>query len=386
MIKGNLPSLYARCFLMHTLGEEPEFAELPLVLDTIWFFPEKLLALLIWRGVAEVADDEADDITHVLAAYEDRAHPPRTYEHYLQAFEKRLNSDDTLLNNFNTEDLIPIGAKCAMELLQEMAFADDDEQSEFAKNIDAKTESLKKMADEKVEEAIQQAEKNLSKVNIPNEAKSKMPDGGKIDIRKMLKQSSEAKPDPDVAALNKKLESILPGITSGDPKKIELKKFSFDKIDKIMAAVGKLTDKKEKEAKALAKKEIAKAKKQVQEQIQKVKESLKDVKEAPAETQAKLEETLKTLDDIDLDKTPESPLPRVNAEELIGKLGQVSPQVMEAMQHLQSMKQMGIENEQTENLEKQIQENLNTATRRPKRGCTKRKRHSKRAISWRLIL
>ncbi|MDM8555565.1 DUF2169 domain-containing protein [Desulfococcaceae bacterium HSG7] len=367
LIKGSLPDLYARCFLMHTLGQEPEFSELPLELDTIWFFPEKLLALQIWRGVAEVSNDEADDITHVLAAYEDSAHPPRTYEHYLQAFEKRLNSDDVLLTNFNTEDLIPIGAKCAMELLQEMAFA-DDEQSELAKNIDAKAESIKKMADEKVEEAIQQAEKNMAKTDIPDEAKAKMPDGGKIDIRKMLKKSSEAKPDPDVVALNKKLESILPGITAGDPKKIELKKFSFDKIDKIMAAVGKLTDKKEKEAKTLAKEEIAKAKEQVKEQLQKAKASLKDVKAASGETEAKLEETLKTLDDIDLDKIPEVPLPRVNAEELIGKLGQVSPQVMEAMQHLQSMKQMGIENEQTENLEKQIQENLNTATQQAEEG------------------
>ncbi len=368
VMQGNLPGLYARCFLMHTLNSEaPELAELPLDLDTIWFFPEKSLALLIWRGVTEVSDDEADDITHVLAAYEDRAHSPRTYEHYLQAFEKRLNSDDALLNNLNTQDLIPLGAKCAMELIQEMAFA-DDEPSEFAKNIDAKTESLKKMADEKVEEAIQQAEKNIEKAGISDEAKAKMADGGKIDIRKMLKDQPEAKPDPDVENLNKKLEAILPGITAGDPKKIELKKFSFDKIDKIMAAVGELTDKKEKEAKALAQKEIAKAKKQVEEQIQEAKESLKDVKEVPSETEAKLEETLKTLDDIDLDKTPKAPLPRVNAEELLGQFGQVSPQVTEAMQHLQSMKQMGVEDEQTENLEKQIQENMNTATQQAEEG------------------
>jgi len=382
LIRGNLPNLYPRCFLMHTLGgEEPELAELSMNLDTIWFFPEKLLALLIWRGVAEVSDDEADDITHVLAAYEDRAHPPRPYEHYLQAFEKRLNSDDALLNNLNTEDLIPIGAKCAMELFQEMAFA-NDEKSELAKNMDAKVESIKKMADEKVEEAIQQAEKNMAKtdINIPDEAKAKMSDEAKkqmddvskMDIRKMIKQPSEAKPDPDVELLNQKLETILPGITAGDPKKIEMKKFSFDKIDKIMEAVGELTDKKEKEAKTMARKEIANAQKQVKEQVQKAKESLKNVKDAPAETEAKLKESLakleessKAMDEIDLDKTPEAPLPRVNAEEIIGQLDQldqVSPQVAEAMQHVQSMKQMGIEDEQTEKLEKQIEESMQSAT------------------------
>lgn len=384
VIQGNLPGLYVRCFLMHTIGGgEPELAELPLNLDTIWFFPDKLMALQIWRGVVEVSDDEAEEITHVLAAYENQSQPTRPYDHYLAAFEKRLNSDDALLNNLNTEDLIPEDDKCAMELLQERAF-DDSEKSELAKNLDAKTESLRKMADEKMEEALQEAEKNIAKVDIPEVAKEKMPDGGEIDIRKMvMEQQSEAKPDPDVEALNQKLESILPGITAGDPKKLELKKFSFDKIDQIMAAVGELTDKKEKQAKALAKKEIANAKEQINEQVQKTKANLKEVKgvdvaseKAIEESLAKLEESSKTLDDISMDKTPDAPLPRVKADEIMGQIEQFSPQTMEAMQHLQALKQLdaveGAQTEeikkQTENLEKQIQENIATATEQAQKG------------------
>ena len=89
VIEGALPGLYARCFLTHTINsDEPEFTELSMDLDTIWFFPEKLLALLIWRGVTEVADDEAEQITDVLLAYEDRAQEPRDLEYYRKALEK----------------------------------------------------------------------------------------------------------------------------------------------------------------------------------------------------------------------------------------------------------------------------------------------------------
>ena len=71
--------------------------------------------------------------------------------------------------------------------------------------MDAKAASLKKMADEKVEEAVQQGEKGIEGMDVPDETK--------IDLRKRLKEISEAEPDPDVEALNRKLESILPGIT-----------------------------------------------------------------------------------------------------------------------------------------------------------------------------
>ena len=341
VIQGALPGLYARCFLTHTINSaEPEFAELPLNLDTIWFFPEKLLALLIWRGVTEVADDEAEQISHVLAAYEDRAHPPRDYEYYRQAFDRRLNSNDALLNNLSTEDLIPVGAKCAMELLQEMALADAEE-SAFAGNMEAKAESLKKMADDKVEEAIQQAEKSMEGVDVPDEAK--------IDLRKMLKEKSEAKPDHDVEALNQKLESIMPGIIEGDPKEFELKKFSFDKMDQATKAIEAFSEKKEKQAKA-----------QVKEQLEKLKEGMKDM---PEEAGAKLEETLKMLEDMDAGKTPKTPLPRLHSEDIIGRLSGVFPQVAEAMQHLEGMKIEGAGSGQTESLEKQIKETMETRLR-----------------------
>lgn len=362
VIRGNLPDLYARCFLNHTINRkgEPQFSELPLNPDTIWLFPEKLLGLMIWRGVIEVADDEAEQISHVLVAYEDRAHPPRAHEHYRHALERRISSDDSLLNYFNTEDLIPIGTKCAMELLQESAFADDEE-SEFSKNLDAKAAGIRKMADEKIEEAIQQAEKAQAEVDDLKDVResSELRDMPRLDLREQLK--AKPKPDPDVEELSKKLETLLPGITAGDPKKIQLKEFSFDKIDKMMAAVDELMGKKEKQAKD----EIAKVRPQIEEQLKKAQDELdnlpKDEKEGMADqlkdTRAQLQQALDMMD-MDPEKQPKSPLPRINAEEIIAQIGQVSPQITEAMQHLQGMKDMGAEDENTRNLEKQLTEML----------------------------
>ncbi len=382
-IQGNLPGLQVRCFLMHTLnGAEPEFAELPMDLDTIWFFPEKMLALLIWRGIAEVIDDEAEEIAHVLLAYEDRNQKPRDLEYYHSAFEKRVDSDDTLLSNLSTEDLIPIGAKCTMEVLQERAFAGDKE-SAFAKNMDAKADAAKKMVNEKIKEAFQQVDKNLGNIDvpddiwehIPDDSKAYIPKKGGLDPRKQM----SAKPDPEMKALNRALETIMPGITAGDPKKLDLKNFSFDKIDLIMETIEKFADKKRKAAMEQAKKEAEKTKAQIEKQIDDLYQRINDAKktggsepgkelQALEEVKAQLEENMKLLDETDAEDTPMVPLPRLDTEEIKAQLSQVDPQMMDAMQHLQTMKALGLEDQGTQDFEKQILETMETSAKQVEEG------------------
>lgn len=350
LIKGTLPGLYARCFILHTInGPDPEFSELEMKLDTIWLFPEKLLALLIWRKGIEVSDDEGEEITHVLGAYEDRAHDTRSLEYYRRALELRLNSDDTFLNNLNTYDLVPVGHKCAMELLTEEALGNGEE-SEFGKNIDAKAESLKKEADEKVDEALQKVEKEMEGMEVPGDKKP--------DLKKMIKEAAEAKPDPDVQAMRDKLELLLPGIMAGDPKKIDFKEFSFKKMDQMFDAMGEMVDKKEKEVKDLAKEEITKVKDLIKDQLENIRE---ETGEMPGESKEKLEATLEQLENLDIDEVPQAPLPRVKADEMIERVSRVSPQIMTAIQHLEASKQTGgVENEISRDMEKQVREAMDT--------------------------
>ncbi|WPD21999.1 MAG: DUF2169 domain-containing protein [Candidatus Electrothrix scaldis] len=384
IISGTLPGLYPRCFFNEITNGQEVMKELPLKLDTIWFFPEKLLGLLIFRGVTKVADDEAETISDLLCGYEKRTDEPRTQEYYHQALQRRKESKDGLLKNLNTRDLIPEGHKSAMELLMDTALSGERE-SPLADNLDAKAEALQKMADEKIEEAIQQAEKNLEGIDIPDEAwehlpdetKAKMPGKqGGLNIRDLIKARDNAEPDADVQQLNERMEAILPGITAGDPKKLEMRDFSFDKIDEIMEAVEEFSGKKEKEAKDIAAKEIAKAREQVEkqvadldEQIEQAKATLKsenseDSEEVSSleEARQKVQESLQAFDDIDLDGTAKkkAPLPRIDVEEIRTQTQQINPQLMQAMQHVQTMKDMGIEDDKTQDLEKQIKETLAT--------------------------
>ncbi|MBC8440586.1 MAG: DUF2169 domain-containing protein [Deltaproteobacteria bacterium] len=374
IIEGRLPGLYTRCFINQGKEGEAVFGELPLNLDTIWFFPEKLLGLLIFRGVIEVEDDEAENISHVLCAYEDKSQEPRSLEYYKAAFEKRENSDDALLNNLNTKDLIPEGHKCAMELLMEMGLSElDGEESAFSKNMDAKAKATQKISDEKIEEVIQQAENNMENVDTP--------DDGRIDIRKMMKEPPDVKPDPDIEAMSQKLEAILPGITADTPQKLDMKRFSFDKIDEIMEAVDELSSKKQKEAQDLTKKEIGKVKEQVKEQIETIDKQIEEAKKVAGskgsgqvklleDSKKQINERLKALDDIDFNGTSKAkaPLPRIDIEKIRTQTEKINPQIMEAMQHVQSMKAMGIEDEKTKDIEKQIQEMFETSTKQVEEG------------------
>jgi uncharacterized protein YjbI with pentapeptide repeats len=364
-IIGNLPGLYPRCFLNQKNGEIESFGELPLKLDTISFYPEKLLALLTWRGVIEVSDDEAETVTAIITGYEKKGQDDRSIEYYQKAFEKRKNSDDSLLINLNTQDLIPEGHKCAMELLMDTALSDTGD-SEFANNINAKAESIQKMADKKIEEAIKQVEKQIADIKIPDEALAKLSgENGKLDIRALMKSKPDSETNLDVKKINDSLESILPGITAGDPKKLDMKNFSFDKIDEIMDVFSEFSDKKVQMAKGLATTEIEKSKitllKQIDDVISQIENTLDKGDVATLKkTKDDLKMSTAELEKINLNDDTEikAPLPRIDTEEIIAQLSQVDAQTITAMQHLQAAKAQGIKDENLDELEKSVQKNI----------------------------
>jgi uncharacterized protein YjbI with pentapeptide repeats len=370
IIKGSLPGYSARCFIREVKEEKERFDELPLNLDTIWFFPEKMIGLLIFRGVTEVEDDEAETITHVLSAYESDAQPRRSHEYYKTAFEKRRSGNDSLLNHLKTHDLIPDTHKSAMEILMNSARQDTD--SELVKNMDEKAKTLRAMADEKVEQAIQNAEDQMAKIDIPDDAKAHL--SGKesgLDIRELMAKKSKAEPDPDLKKFNDKLESIIPGIMANDPQKIDMKHFSFDALDEIFEAVNEFSAKKEKEAMDIAAEGMKKVQDQIQDQLKSIDHQIENTKMIGAsksdcrvadleKARQKVENSLKTLQEFDPEHKSSSPLPRVNALALKAQTDQINPQIIGAMQHLQSMKDAGISGENTKKLEQQIQEAVQT--------------------------
>lgn len=355
VIKGKLPGLYARCFIKRSPGVEgPEFEELHMNLDTVWLFPEKMLALLIWRKGIMVADDEAEELSHVLLAYEAKKDEARTADDYRKSLELRINSDDPLLNFFNTGDLIPLGHKCAMELLQDKA-EEGGEDNEMTKNMDAKAAAIQQQADEQIDEALAEVDKGMEGVEVPPE--------GQVDIKKMAKGADEAEPDPEVEDLKAKMEAILPGITSGEA--IRLKDFSFEKMDQLFEVMEEFTSGKEQQAKQMAEEQISKVKENLESQLI---STGPDMPEVPEEQRKEIEEAIAKLDEINLDQPPPAPLPRLNAEELIAQMPGVPPEVMEAMQHLNAAKQMGADPESTAGLEEQVKTKLEESNKMAEEG------------------
>jgi uncharacterized protein YjbI with pentapeptide repeats len=344
-IKGALPGLYPRCFINHTATTpEGSFEELPLQLDTIWFFPEKTLAMLIWRGGTYVIDDEAETIKNLLFGYERLTDEARAVEYYQNALTIRLSGSDTLLNNFNTEDLIPPNHKCAMELLQERAFS-EKVSSRFSDNFNAKVESLKKMADEKLEESLTLADNQISSAPIPDSART--------DIRKLLDEQNTPPSDPDIDTMKHDIDSILPGLMSGNPAGMQLKHFSFDKIDKVMDIVNKFTDKKEKDIKEKVTGQIARVKEQVAEQRASISSDT-----FPSECNSQLDESMTMLDEFNLETAIIATLPRLKSEEIMNSLSTLSPQLLTAMQYVQNMKLLNGNPQDIDKLEKQFNELL----------------------------
>lgn len=309
VIEGRLPNLKARCFINYSpdyvteresLNKPVEaFFEKPLNLDTIWLFPEKLKGMLIWRGVVETESDDGKEIDNILVGYERISDTPRTLEDYRQALQLRLDTpEDRLLNHFKTGDLIPLGEICAIELMTEIAIETSGD-NPVGDNMSNKIEIVKAEVEEKKQEVIQQLEEIKEKNKDIAGVEEKMQKG--IDA---LQGKTDTESDPVVDKLMADIEKVLPGISSG---KIDMKEFSFTKLDELTALMNAFSE--EKKTEALG--QIDQAKKELIEKV----EELKKIPDVSAEKIAEMEKSIAAMD-IDLDNPEPAPLFRVRKDEL----------------------------------------------------------------------
>lgn len=108
-MEGRLPGLRVRVLVDYGRADgESRLKEVPLRLTTVWFFPELERMVLCWHGLAEVARDDATDVTRLLAAVE-RLSEPRPVEHYVDVMARRSDPRDGGLESLNDGDLLPEG-------------------------------------------------------------------------------------------------------------------------------------------------------------------------------------------------------------------------------------------------------------------------------------
>ncbi|NLG64935.1 MAG: DUF2169 domain-containing protein, partial [Actinobacteria bacterium] len=101
-LRTALPGLRVRCFLGGdgAPGQTPLLRELHLMLDTVWIDAAAVVLVLVWRGVADVADADADEVKYLYVSEEPVAAPPLP----LGAAQERF---DALLAEQNADEPPP---------------------------------------------------------------------------------------------------------------------------------------------------------------------------------------------------------------------------------------------------------------------------------------
>jgi uncharacterized protein YjbI with pentapeptide repeats len=105
-IEGRLPGIIGRCFVTQKTINGDVFCEIPLHLDTVQIFPHHQRCALAFRGIWPIAEDDADDIIHLIVACDDRS-TLRPLDHYRAVLERRLDPKREASESFRDSDLMP---------------------------------------------------------------------------------------------------------------------------------------------------------------------------------------------------------------------------------------------------------------------------------------
>jgi uncharacterized protein YjbI with pentapeptide repeats len=127
VVEGRLPGIRPRCFLNRKNEEGAVLEEAEMRLDTVWLFPRAERGVAIHRALVEVKDEDAEDVAHLMVAYERLGDDARSFEHYREAFAKRADEDEGYLHLLDERDLIPPGERPGVALLEEEAGSEDEE-------------------------------------------------------------------------------------------------------------------------------------------------------------------------------------------------------------------------------------------------------------------
>ncbi len=118
-LSSKLPGVRPRCFVTHLEGDKENFKEIQTNLDTVWLFPNDEKGLLIYRGTLEIKDPDADDILHLISAFEYMDNALRPVDHYYNALQKRLDKEKGRFHQLSEKDLLPSGEKSGLSDLIE---------------------------------------------------------------------------------------------------------------------------------------------------------------------------------------------------------------------------------------------------------------------------
>lgn len=125
-LQGNLPDFRVRAFVVRKdrdrVDTQPQ--ELMMQADTVWFFPDQLFGLMIWRGQCDIEDSDALDVESITLAYEHRTDAPKSVTHYHDVIAVRSDVATAALHVFSESQLTP--QKSAHEIAARQRLREED--------------------------------------------------------------------------------------------------------------------------------------------------------------------------------------------------------------------------------------------------------------------
>ena len=106
LLKGRLPGIAPRLFLVRKGQEEEGFEEIPLTLTTVWCFPHRERLVLVHHGRARLAEEDASDVIRVVLGA-DRLGALRPADEFLAVMAKRLDRKSGAMHALRDADLVP---------------------------------------------------------------------------------------------------------------------------------------------------------------------------------------------------------------------------------------------------------------------------------------
>jgi uncharacterized protein YjbI with pentapeptide repeats len=195
-LSGQLPRRKGRCFIQQQSDNGLRFREIETHLDTVIFFPEHLAGVQIWRGVTEIATDDASDVAVIMAAYEELDKEPRPLEHYETALANRLGKDTRLKYLLDERDLIPEGDTSGLQEILDSATTQREREDLMDQNIGNKVKQLRADAERQLQiqrAALEKAGEDPDQYLPAKLPESEMAPALQADIRDPAKMIAESR-------------------------------------------------------------------------------------------------------------------------------------------------------------------------------------------------
>ncbi|MBE0366087.1 hypothetical protein PULV_b0826 [Pseudoalteromonas ulvae UL12] len=242
LLKGVLPKVKPRGFIVRKPHEKIEaielidqysppditqFEELEFKLDTVLFFPNDNLGVVIHRGSTQVSHPQGQDIEGLLLAHQGLTEKDKPQQFYFDDYCNRTNPALSYKYLLDSRSLLPINIQCGFQAFQENI----PNEASLADNMSTFAGGQKDAAELKAAQAIEQQEQELRQL-------------GKNDEAEQLKNATGAKknsqPLPaEAVKLAAIADKILPGAKDGKitAQNIDLTSLNMDAMEDMNNAM-----------------------------------------------------------------------------------------------------------------------------------------------------